>query len=65
MPPKALKQVIFPIESPAEFLEKIDKENQKVCGKSVHLLINCMLMCDVRVVIDMYLSWCGPCDCIE
>ena len=22
-------------------------------------------MCDVWKVIDMYLSWCGPCDCIE
>ena len=35
MPPKVLKQIVFPIESTGEFLEKIDKENAKICGKPV------------------------------
>ena len=35
MPPKALKQIVFPIESTGEFLEKIDKENAKVQGMPV------------------------------
>ena len=33
MPPKALKQILFKIESTANFLEKIDAENKKLCGK--------------------------------
>lgn len=33
MPPKALKQILFKIESTANFLEKIDPENKKLCGK--------------------------------
>ena len=35
MPPKALKQILFPIESSADFLEKIDAERNKICGKPV------------------------------
>ena len=33
MPPKALKQILFKIESVAQFLEKVDPENKKLCGK--------------------------------
>ena len=33
MPPKALKQILFKIESTAQFLEKIDPENKKLVGK--------------------------------
>ena len=65
MPPKALKQILFPIESTGEFLEKIDKENAKVVGKPVFVPIISFIKCLIWIVIDMYLSWCGPCDCIE
>lgn len=33
MPPKALKQILFTLESTAEFLAKIDPENKRLSGK--------------------------------
>ena len=33
MPPKALKQILFTIESTAQFLEIVDKENKRLNSK--------------------------------
>ena len=47
MATKKLKQILFKIESTAEFLKVTDPEYKSL------------------VIIDMFLNWCGPVDCLE
>ena len=35
MPPKALKQILFKVESTNQFLELVDPSNKKLVGKSL------------------------------
>ena len=45
--PGKVKQILFKIETTADFLQKTDPEYKSLC------------------IIDMYLNWCGPVDCLE
>lgn len=47
MPPKAQKQILFPINDADAFNAVISPENKKL------------------VVIDLHMSWCGPCNIME
>lgn len=53
MPPKQQKEVVQAITSTEQFLELISPENKKLIGKR--------LDDDIASVIDVHLTWCGPC----
>ncbi len=53
MPPKAQKEIVYPILSEEQFYSIVNQENKKLHGTL--MLVKCVL------VVDLHLSWCGPC----
>ena len=52
MPPKALKQILFKLETTADFLAKIDPEYKKLVGK--YICFSCYLSFKVYAIALRY-----------
>ena len=54
MPPKAQKEIVYPINSEEHFTQITSPENKKLSSKFTIQVYN-------KLVIDLHATWCGPC----
>jgi hypothetical protein len=61
MPPKVQKEIVYPINSEEHFHQIVNPENKKLVGTYNHSFNHLCLINSSFLVIDLHLTWCGPC----